>query len=154
RRIRRSADSNVRFLARPGTSRPRCALDAPRRRRDTPAMSTLVLFHAHPDDEGITTGGTLAGAAAEGHRGALVRATPGELGEVPDGALAPGETLRDRRVVEVNDAARILGAARVAFLDYHDSGMAGEDTNTAPGAFAAADVDEAAERLAAILREE
>jgi LmbE family N-acetylglucosaminyl deacetylase len=117
-------------------------------------MSTLVLFHAHPDDECITTGGTMARAAAEGHRVVLVCATRGELGEVPDGALAPGESLRDRRVVEVQDAARILGAARVAFLDYHDSGMAGEDTNTAPGAFAAADVDEAATRLAAILREE
>jgi LmbE family N-acetylglucosaminyl deacetylase len=117
-------------------------------------MPTLVLFHAHPDDECITTGGTMARAAAEGHRVVLVCATRGELGEVPQGALAPGESLRDRRVAEVQDAARILGAARVAFLDYHDSGMAGEATNDAPGAFAAADVDEAAERLAAILRDE
>ncbi len=117
-------------------------------------MPTLVLFHAHPDDEAIATGGTMARAAAEGHRVVLVCATRGELGEVPDGFLGDDETLRDRRVAEVHDAARILGCARVAFLDYHDSGMEGESTNTAPGAFAAADVDEAAKRLAAILEEE
>ncbi len=117
-------------------------------------MATLVLFHAHPDDEAIATGGTMARAAAEGHRVVLVCATRGELGEVAPGALAPGETLRDRRVDEVHAAAEILGCQRVAFLDYHDSGMAGEPTNDGPNAFAAADVDEAAERLAAILIEE
>ncbi|MGZ4675231.1 MAG: PIG-L family deacetylase [Acidimicrobiia bacterium] len=117
-------------------------------------MSTLVLFHAHPDDEAIATGGTMARAAAEGHRVVLVCATRGELGEVADGVLADGESLHDRRVVEVERAADILGCARVAFLGYHDSGMDGEPTNTAPNAFAAADVEEAAARLAEILREE
>jgi LmbE family N-acetylglucosaminyl deacetylase len=48
----------------------------------------------------------------------------------------------------------VLGAARVEFLPYGDSGMAGEDTNTAPGAFAAAEVDTAAGLLAELLREE
>ena len=55
-------------------------------------MGTLVLFHAHPDDESITTGGTAARAAAEGHRVVLVVATGGEHGEVPPD-LAPGEEL-------------------------------------------------------------
>jgi LmbE family N-acetylglucosaminyl deacetylase len=117
-------------------------------------MPTLVLFHAHPDDEAIATGGTMARAAAEGHRVVLVCATRGELGEYDPAALADGESLRDRRVAEVHAAAEILGCRRVAFLDYHDSGMAGEPTNEAPGAFAAADVEEAAQRLAAILTEE
>jgi LmbE family N-acetylglucosaminyl deacetylase len=117
-------------------------------------MSTLVLFHAHPDDEAIATGGTMAKAAAAGHRVVLVCATRGELGEVADGVLAEGESLADRRVVEVEAAARILGVDRVAFLGYHDSGMAGEPTNDAPNAFAGADVEEAAARLAEILREE
>jgi LmbE family N-acetylglucosaminyl deacetylase len=115
---------------------------------------TLVTFHAHPDDEAIATAGVMAQAAANGHRVVLVLATRGELGEIVPGVLDDGETLAERRVVEVERAAKILGASRVAFLDYHDSGMAGEPTNDAPTAFAAADVDAAAERLAAILREE
>jgi LmbE family N-acetylglucosaminyl deacetylase len=115
---------------------------------------TLVLFHAHPDDEAIATGGTMARAASEGHRVVLVCATRGELGEVPNGYLADGETLTDRREAELHAAAEILGCARVAFLGYRDSGMDGEPTNTDDGAFAAADIEEAARRLAAILREE
>jgi LmbE family N-acetylglucosaminyl deacetylase len=115
---------------------------------------TLVTFHAHPDDEAIATAGVMAQAAANGHRVVLVVATRGELGEIVPGVLRDGETLAERRVVEVERAAKILGASRVAFLDYHDSGMAGEPTNDAPNAFAAADVDEAAASLAEILREE
>ena len=115
---------------------------------------TLVCFHAHPDDEAIQTGGTIARAADEGHRVVLVFATRGELGEVDDGVLDDGETLAERRSRECAAAADILGAARVAFLGYRDSGMAGDPTNDDPDAFWQADVDEAAGRLAAILREE
>ncbi|MEP6625735.1 MAG: PIG-L family deacetylase [Acidimicrobiia bacterium] len=115
---------------------------------------TLVLFHAHPDDEAIATGGTMARSAAEGHRVVLVCATRGELGEVPDGFLAPGESLTQRREAEVHAAAEILGCARVAFLGYRDSGMEGEATNADAGCFATADLEEAAHRLAAILEEE
>jgi LmbE family N-acetylglucosaminyl deacetylase len=115
---------------------------------------TLVAFHAHPDDEAIATGGTMARAKAEGHRVVLVVATRGELGEVADGVLAPGETLAERRVIETMDAAEILGVDRVEFLGYLDSGMAGEPTNDAAGCFAIASVEEAADRLARILVEE
>jgi LmbE family N-acetylglucosaminyl deacetylase len=115
---------------------------------------TLVTFHAHPDDEAIATGGTMARAAAAGHRVVLVLATGGELGEVAPGVLGEGEALVDRRAQEVAAAGQVLGVARIAFLGYGDSGMAGEPTNTATGAFAAAPIEEAAERLAAILREE
>ena len=112
---------------------------------------TLVTFHAHPDDEAIATGGIMARAAAEGHRVVLVVATRGELGEVDDGFLDPGETLAERRVVETGRAAEALGVARVEFLGYTDSGMDGEPTNDAQGSFWSADLDEAAGRLAAIL---
>lgn len=115
---------------------------------------TLVLFHAHPDDEAIATGGTMARAKSEGHRVVLVSATKGELGEHAPEALSPGETLVERRVAELHAAAEVLGVDRVAFLDYLDSGMAGEPTNHAPGSFASADVNEAAARLASILEEE
>ena len=91
---------------------------------------TLVSFHAHPDDEAIATGGTLARAADEGHRVVLVVATKGEHGEVDDGFLDDGESLAERRVRETQDAARILGVARVEFLGYTDSGMAGHRRRT------------------------
>jgi LmbE family N-acetylglucosaminyl deacetylase len=116
--------------------------------------ATIVSFHAHPDDEAILVGGTLALAADAGHRVVLVFATRGDLGEVDDGVLAPDEHLGERREQEARDAARVLGAARVEFLPYHDSGMAGEPTNDAPEAFAAADIEDAAEHLAELLREE
>lgn len=113
-------------------------------------MATLVAFHAHPDDEVLTTGGTLAKAASAGHRVVLVVATGGELGEVP-ADLGPNESLAQRRVREVERSAAILGAHAVRFLGYLDSGMADTPDNARPGAFAAADCDEAAARLAAIL---
>jgi LmbE family N-acetylglucosaminyl deacetylase len=115
---------------------------------------TVVSFHAHPDDEAILVGGTLALASDAGHRTVLVFATRGDLGEVADGVLAPDEALADRREVEARAAAEVLGVARVEFLPYQDSGMAGEPTNDRPGAFTGADVDEAARLLAEILREE
>jgi LmbE family N-acetylglucosaminyl deacetylase len=119
-----------------------------------PERGTLVGFHAHPDDEAIVMGGTIARAARRGHRVVLVFATRGELGEVAEGVLADGESLAARRTREAHDAAAILGVARVAFLDYRDSGMAGEATNDDPESFWRADPDEAAARLAAILVEE
>ncbi len=116
-------------------------------------MGTLVCFHAHPDDEAIATGGSMARAAEEGHRVVLVIATNGDHGEVPDD-LAPGETLVDRRRAETARSAEILGIHRVAWLGYTDSGMTGWDQNDHEHSFHQAPLDEAAERLAAILREE
>ncbi len=117
-------------------------------------MATLVCFHAHPDDEAVATAGTMAGAAAAGHRVVLVVATRGEKGEVDEGFLEPGERLADRRVAETHAAAEILGVSRVEFLGYTDSGMMGMATNADPACFCQADVDAAAARLAAILVEE
>ena len=117
-------------------------------------MSTLVCFHAHPDDEAMTTAGTMALAADAGHRVVLVVATRGEEGEVAPGVLGAGVELGDHRSDEVLAAAAAIGIHRVEFLGYRDSGMAGEDTNAHPECFAAADVEQAAMRLAAILREE
>ena len=117
-------------------------------------MATLVSFHAHPDDESIATGGTLAKAAAQGHRTVLVFGTRGEHGEVAEGFLDPGEALWERRVAEVHRSAAILGVQRVEFLGYEDSGMMGTPENDRPEAFWQADVAVAAGRLAAILLEE
>jgi LmbE family N-acetylglucosaminyl deacetylase len=116
-------------------------------------MGTLVCFHAHPDDEAISTGGSMARASAEGHRVVLVIATDGAFGEVPDD-LADGETLVDRRRTETARSAEVLGVQRVEWLGYRDSGMTGWEQNQHEGSFFLASVDEAAERLAALLREE
>jgi LmbE family N-acetylglucosaminyl deacetylase len=120
-------------------------------------MATITFFHAHPDDEAIATGGTMASLAEQGHRVVLVTATRGELGEIPEDLLQPGESLTERRMSELSElseACRILGVARQTFLGYNDSGMAGEASNDLPGSFASADVTEAAGALAGILTEE
>ncbi len=116
-------------------------------------MGTLVCFHAHPDDESIATGGTIARAVAEGHRVVLVMATHGDHGEVP-ADLAEGETLVDRRMAETRRSAEILGVHRLEWLGYADSGMTGWPQNDHPNAFLNAPIDEAAERLARILTDE
>jgi LmbE family N-acetylglucosaminyl deacetylase len=117
-------------------------------------VGTIVSFHAHPDDESIGSAGTLARAAAAGHRVVLVFATRGELGEPVPGVLEPGEQLPMRRSAECYAAAAVIGAKRVEFLGYTDSGMMGEPSNAAPFCFWQADVEHAARRLAVILDEE
>jgi LmbE family N-acetylglucosaminyl deacetylase len=116
-------------------------------------VHTLVAFHAHPDDEALTTGGTLAKAAAEGHRVVLVTATDGGLG--PSSREFGGNLAAARRA-ELAESARILGVARVELLGYADSGLGPRVLADPSGAvaFVRVPVREAAERLAGILRGE
>jgi LmbE family N-acetylglucosaminyl deacetylase len=116
-------------------------------------VSTLVFFHAHPDDESSQTAGAMTRAVSEGHRVVVVYGTNGDHGEVPDD-LAPGETLVDRRRAEAEASAAATGTSRVAWLGYADSGMTGWVQNSAPESFHLADVDEAAQRLAEVLDDE
>lgn len=99
---------------------------------------TLVSFHAHPDDESLLTGGTLARTAAEGHRVVLVTATDGAAGL----SGVAGEDLGRRRRRELDKAATLLGVARVVHLGYPD------------GAFSDAGLDGPASRLAGVVEEE
>jgi LmbE family N-acetylglucosaminyl deacetylase len=110
---------------------------------------TVVAFHAHPDDEALFTGGTLARIAAEGHRTVLVTATLGQAGLA---SPATGD-LGSRRQRELLAAARVLGCARVETLGYLDSGLHGDAVSGGPR-FADVPVEDAAGRLAAILGEE
>lgn len=116
-------------------------------------MSTLVAFHAHPDDESLLTAGTMARAAAQGHRVIMVVATDGDPGGE---AHAAGAGLGERRLLEARQSARVLGVARVEQLGYADSGMGPVTYPDPPGRtrFIRVPVEEAARRLAAILREE
>jgi LmbE family N-acetylglucosaminyl deacetylase len=113
-------------------------------------MSTIVFVHAHPDDEGTLTSGSMIRASSEGHRVVVVFATHGEHGEQPED-LAPGETVAHRRMAEAHRAAAVAGVAQVHWLGYADSGMAGWEANHDPAALLQADLDEAAARLAAIV---
>lgn len=107
-----------------------------------------MFFHAHPDDEAIFSGGTIARLAAAGHRVVVVMATSGGLGLEAGG----DELLATVRGRELAEACRILGVAEVVLLDYEDSGL--DEAAFPPTAFANAEVDEAAHRLAAVLRTE
>jgi LmbE family N-acetylglucosaminyl deacetylase len=109
---------------------------------------TLVAFHAHPDDESLLTGGTLAKAAAEGHRVVLVTATGGERG-LAGSADGDGVVLARRRSEELKAAAAALGVHRVVFLGYADSGLHPGDAGV--DAFSRADVAHAAQRLVEVL---
>jgi LmbE family N-acetylglucosaminyl deacetylase len=118
-------------------------------------VTTLLLVHAHPDDECITTGGVMLRAHLEGHRVVLVTATRGEEGEILN---MNGSTLQSRlaevRVEELRECCAILGVDRQEFLGYRDSGMAGAESNGDPRCFHMTPLAHAAERLAALLREE
>jgi LmbE family N-acetylglucosaminyl deacetylase len=109
---------------------------------------TLVTFHAHPDDEVALTGGTIAKAAAAGHRVVLVVATLGEVGLTGEPGLDRG-SLGAHRLDELQRSAALLGCARVVWLGYGDSGLDG--TTDDANAFARVDPDLAAARLADIL---
>ncbi|MFF6786010.1 N-acetyl-1-D-myo-inositol-2-amino-2-deoxy-alpha-D-glucopyranoside deacetylase [Streptomyces sp. NPDC012510] len=122
----------------------------------------LLLVHAHPDDESINNGATMAKYAAEGARVTLVTCTLGEEGEVipPQLAhLAPDrdDELGPYRVGELAEAMKELGVTDHRFLGgpgrYRDSGMMGAEQNERSGAFWSADLDEAAAHLVRVVRE-
>ncbi|WP_406454422.1 N-acetyl-1-D-myo-inositol-2-amino-2-deoxy-alpha-D-glucopyranoside deacetylase [Streptomyces sp. NBC_00876] len=128
---------------------------------DLPARR-LLLVHAHPDDESINNGATMARYAADGALVTLVTCTLGEEGEVIPPALAHLAADRDDalgpyRQGELAAAMKELGVTDHRFLGgpgrYRDSGMTGVEQNHRPGAFWSAGVDEAAGYLVEVIRE-
>ena len=122
----------------------------------------LLLVHAHPDDESIGTGATMAKYAAEGAQVTLVTCTLGELGEVIPPSLAhlaaeQEDRLGEYRIGELAAACDLLGVTDHRFLGgpgrWRDSGMMGTEGNTDPRSFWQADVDEAAAALLDVIRE-
>ncbi len=122
----------------------------------------MLLVHAHPDDESINNGATMARYAQEGARVTLLTCTLGEEGEV----LVPGlaqlaadqaDQLGGYRIGELDDAMRALGVTDWRFLGgpgrYRDSGMMGTPANEHPRAFWNADLDEAIGHAVAVVRE-
>ena len=122
----------------------------------------LLLVHAHPDDECIGSGATMAKYAAAGAHVTLVTCTLGEEGEI----LVPGlahlaadkeDQLGQHRISELADAMKALGVTDHRFLGgaghWRDSGMMGTPSNDRPDCFWQADMDEAVGDLVTIVRE-
>ncbi len=116
---------------------------------------TLMIVHAHPDDEVIGTGGTFARYNDEGVRTVLVTATLGEEGEIVVPELNTPEVkarLAEVRREELRKATAIIGIAHQEFLGYRDSGMVGTPSNQHPECFHQADLGEATGRLVKLIR--
>ena len=140
-------------VAEPQEEQAMDRLDVPRR---------LLAVHAHPDDETIGNGVTMARYAAEGAHVTLVTCTLGEEGEilVPDLvhlAADKEDRLGEQRIQELATAMEALGVRDHRFLGgpgrYRDSGMMGLPTNDRPHCFWQADLEEAAWLLVAVIRE-
>jgi N-acetyl-1-D-myo-inositol-2-amino-2-deoxy-alpha-D-glucopyranoside deacetylase len=126
------------------------------------AARRIVFVHAHPDDEAIGTGATMARYAATGTHVTLVTCTLGEEGEIHVPALAQlaaaeADQLGGYRIGELAAACAALGVTDHRFLGgagrFRDSGMMGLPTNDHPRAFWRADLDAAAGLLVEVLRE-
>jgi N-acetyl-1-D-myo-inositol-2-amino-2-deoxy-alpha-D-glucopyranoside deacetylase len=116
---------------------------------------TLLLVHAHPDDESIMTGGVMARAHLDGHRVVLVTATRGEASDIHNmDEVSARPQLGEIRSRELLEACEILGVDRQEFLGYRDSGMNGAPTNQHPDSLHRAPLTDVADRLALLLREE
>jgi N-acetyl-1-D-myo-inositol-2-amino-2-deoxy-alpha-D-glucopyranoside deacetylase len=122
----------------------------------------LLLVHAHPDDESIYTGATMARYAAEGAQVTLVTCTLGELGEIIPPSLAylaaeKEDRLGEYRIGELAAACAALGVTDHRFLGgpgrWRDSGMMGTEGNDDPRCFWRADVDQAARALLDVIGE-
>ena len=122
-----------------------------------PDARCLLTVHAHPDDESSKGPATVARYHASGVRTVLVCCTGGEEGEILNPAMDTADVrarLSDVRSEELDRAAKIIGYDEVVRLGYRDSGMAGSEANSRHGCFAAAPLDEAVERLVAVVRRE
>jgi len=117
-------------------------------------MAGLLAFHAHPDDESISMGGTLAEYAERGTPVTVVTATRGEAGEIHNRTDAERvrHHLGEIREAEERAACAILGVDDVVFLGYRDSGMMGTGDNANPSAFWNADFMEGVGRLVRVIR--
>ena len=117
-------------------------------------MPGLLAFHAHPDDESSSTGGTLHLYAKRGEQVVVITATDGAEGEIHnyDDPESMQPHLADFRREEMAAAMSILGVEHQEFLGYRDSGMMGEESNRHPDSFWNADFMEATEKLVRLIR--
>src|SRR4029077_19220782 len=91
------------------------------------AGRTVLGIFAHPDDESLACGGTLARLADAGARVVLLCASRGEAGSISDPALVPDGDLGRVREHELREAAKVLGIAEVLIYDHPDGELRWED---------------------------
>jgi N-acetyl-1-D-myo-inositol-2-amino-2-deoxy-alpha-D-glucopyranoside deacetylase len=131
--------------------------------RDSYDGYRALLVHAHPDDETINNGATMALYAAMGAQVTLITCTRGEEGEILTPELihlasSATDALGDHRETELANAMKALGITDFRFLaqgkgKYRDSGMMGTEVNNRPDVFWQADLEEAADHLVKVIEE-
>ena len=131
--------------------------------RDSYSGYRILLVHAHPDDETINNGATMALYAALGAQVTLITCTRGEEGEVLTPELthlssSETDSLGEHREIELANAMKALGVTDFRFLaegegKYRDSGMMGTEPNNRPDVFWQADLEEASDYLVKVIEE-
>ncbi len=119
--------------------------------------ASLLAIHAHPDDEASKGAGTVARYHDLGVHTVLVCCTGGEAGDILNPVMDRPEIreqLHEVRMEELRRATEIIGYDQVVMLGYRDSGMPGTPENADPRSFAQAPLEEAVERLVAVIRRE
>lgn len=117
------------------------------------SRGTVVFVHAHPDDEAIFTGGTIAALSRAGHRTVVLMATSGELGTRVGDDRSTADVAARRRA-EAERSCDLLGVDRLVFLDHVDSGIDERASQRPWGAYVDVELTTAAEQIAAIAAEE
>jgi LmbE family N-acetylglucosaminyl deacetylase len=123
----------------------------------TPDSLTLMVVHAHPDDEASSTGGVLASYSDQGVRTVVVTCTNGEFGDAP-GQIKPGEdghdeqAVADLRLAELRRSVQILGVRQLELLGYHDSGMPDWEYKNRPDAFCNVPIEVVADRIGGLIK--
>ncbi|GAB4469935.1 MAG: PIG-L family deacetylase [Anaerolineae bacterium] len=113
----------------------------------------LLVVVAHPDDESFGMAGLIARYTRENAGVYLICATNGDVGTVDPQFMEGYNSVAERRLAELDCAARTLGFARVFTFGYRDSGMAGSPDNHHPDALVTASLDEVTARVVAVIRE-
>jgi len=131
--------------------------------RDSYSGYRVLLVHAHPDDETINNGATMALYAARGAQVTLITCTRGEEGDILTPELthlasSATDTLGEHREIELSNSMKALGITDFRFLaqsegKYRDSGMMGTEPNNRPDVFWQADLEEASDYLVTVIEE-
>jgi N-acetyl-1-D-myo-inositol-2-amino-2-deoxy-alpha-D-glucopyranoside deacetylase len=131
--------------------------------RDSYSSYRVLLVHAHPDDETINNGATMALYAARGAQVTLITCTRGEEGDILTPELthlasSATDTLGEHREIELSKSMKALGITDFRFLaqsegKYRDSGMMGTEPNNRPDVFWQADLEEASDYLVKVIDE-
>lgn len=112
----------------------------------------LLISFAHPDDESFGMAGSIARYVEEGVEVYYICSTNGDVGTIAPEHMEGYSSVKERRLAELACAAQVLGLKEVFTLGYRDSGMPGTVDNLHPESLVSADLEEAAGKIASIIR--